>query len=313
VTDTHVEPTRVAAVRARLTLGLVVVGLLLGLAGCSAAGSVSMDPVESDADLARQASQPLPTGPDTGAREDRLVALRAVENGSATTVAGHPPVETDPVYRHAGTFYRLSVSRVGSEPARVVEYRLNLTATTDRDGGESTVVAFDQLPAVDRTTLAPVFDSDPLDRDRERVDLGETYRHEEFEASRLATGAVDAVEYRGDVVGVAVESRARDRLDVYRYEATTVARNATRYARALREQYAFEFSALSEAERAVVEEATGGAYYAESTDDDGFDRLVDRLREHDPVTGGDTRGTYLVRHDGRLYWTRAEFGSFVED
>jgi len=297
----------------RLLFGLAVVSLLLGLAGCSAAGSISMEPVD-DGELAQRASVDLP-----GARGppgvDRDVARRAVENGTATTAGERPPVDTDRVYRHRGAFYRLSTTVVGSEPGRAVDYRLNVSVTeADAEAAGWTVVDYDALPSVDRESLAPIVTTDvPASADRDEVNFAVVYREPEFEASRLVTGEVDAVRHDGDLYRLAVRDRENRTLDVYRYEATTVAESAEAYARQLRDEYEFELSGLSDAERSVVEEATDGAYYAEDDDDEGFGALVDRFRSREAVNGGDTDGNYVVRYDGQLYWVEMRFGAFVDD
>jgi hypothetical protein len=63
-----------------------------------------MRPVD-DAGLAEEGSRALPDVDDPRPGFDSGVARRAVENGSATTVARNPPVELGLPFRHDGRFY----------------------------------------------------------------------------------------------------------------------------------------------------------------------------------------------------------------
>lgn len=292
----------------RLLLGLAGVVLLAGLGGCSAAGSLSMEPV-TDAELAERASLELPTGERPG--PDRAVARRAVANGTAETVATRPPVEGDRVYRANGSFYRLSVTVVGTEPGQAVGYLLDgnvSAADAEREGW--TVVALEDLPAADREALGPLLERTPPDSDRERVGVRQVYRADEIGDSRLASGTVDAVRYRGELYRVTVTEREDQQLQVYRYEATTVAESAAAYGQQLREGYAFELSGLSEGEQRIVEAAIDGSYYAETDDDQAFAALVDRFRAHEGVVEDEYGGSYVVRYEGQLYWVRLDHSGF---
>jgi hypothetical protein len=297
----------------RLLVGVAVVALLAGLGGCSSPGSVTMTPVD-DAGLAEEASLPLPDGTDP--ETDRAVARRAVANGTATTVAERPPVEDDRVYRVAGEFYRLSASATGTASGRAVGYLFNGSTTAAPAGADWTVVEFETLPAVDREAVGPVVTPDPDGSvARERVGVRVTYTDAEYDASRLATGTVDAVRYGDELYRLTVEERSPVSLVRYRYVATSVAENATAYADQLRETYAVEPSGLSAAERDVLETATDGSgsyYVADGGDDEAFAALVERLRASEPVRATERSGEYLVRYRGQLYWTEVEYGDYAD-
>lgn len=300
--------------RRRVVQGVVVAVVLPLLTGCvltppqEAAGSVSMEPVDG-ADLPERASKPLPpvnpTSDPTVTRDD--VVRRAIEQGAATVASRGAPASLHPnlPYRHDGGYYRLSNEVVGTETGYDVRVELDLNASSVT----GSVVAYEDLPAVDRYrldrilsdleySLRPGYDA--------LVDTG--YNRAEANASVLVPEpAYDAVEYRGQTYPVRTHVKEVT-FDVYRYEATLVAADAAAYREVLRERYVFELSGLSEAETAVVDQAIDDRYAPDGTDDEGFESLVERFREHRPVAGDENGGSWVVRYDGRLYWTEVDYG-----
>lgn len=301
---------RTTGMRRRTVLALALVALLAGLGGCSAEGSLSMQPVD-DAGLAEAASEPLPSDGPPGA--DRDVARRAVENGTATAVGDRPPVDVTLPYRHDGRFYALDYGENGTEPGYDVGIRIDYNASSV----DGTVVDYRDLPAVDREVLSFLVSRDRPGEERLEpgydVGVGATYTEADAESSVLVpTQAYDAVRYEGEVYPIGVESE-RETLTVYRYEATVVAESAAAYAAQLRDRYAFELSGLSDAERDIVEGALNDTYYIEDSDDEAFASLVDRFRSHEPVAEDDIYGRYVVRYEGQLYWAELDYGSYVTD
>ncbi|MEF8852926.1 MAG: hypothetical protein V5A28_10970 [Haloarculaceae archaeon] len=290
----------------RLVAGFALVALLAVTAGCSAAGSLSMEPVD-DAELAREASVELPDGPDDA------VVRRAVENGTATVVDRRPPVTEQLPFRHEGRFYAVNYTETGTEPGYDVSVRIDYNASSV----DGEVVDYADLPAVDRRLLADALERTDLPEERlqEGYDfgVGRTYTESEGETSALVEGpTVDAVRYEGEVypVDVSVESTT---LMVYRYEATLVADSPDAYAGQLRDRYAFTLSGLSEAERGVVEEARNDTFYAENDDNEGFASLVERFRDRRAVEETEYSGSFVVRYDGQLYWVGVDYGNYAED
>ena len=293
----------------RFALGFALVAVLAVTAGCSANGSLSMEPVD-DRELAEEASRELPDEPD--ARELSVIA-RAIENGTATTVErGVPEVEQLP-FRHEGRFYAVNTTEAGTEPGHEVDVRIDYNASSV----EGEVVAYDELPAVDRRLLDDALERTDLPEERLEpgydFGVGDTYTEAESESSALVEGkTVDAVRYEGEVypVDVRVEETT---LTVYRYEATQVADSHESYARQLRERYAFTLSGLSDAEQSVVAEARNDTFYAENDDNEGFASLVDRFQDHSAVEETDYRGSYVVRYDRQLYWVEMRYGSYDDE
>lgn len=292
--------------RRLLALGLLAV--LAATAGCSADGSLSMRPVD-DAQLATHASAELPEAPS----DDRTVVRAAIANGTATVVGERPPVDEQLPFRHDGRFYAVNYTEAGTEPGRDVNVRIDYNASD----AEGTVVAYEDLPAVDQRALAGLLERS--DRFDERLQpgydfgVGLTYTAEEAADSALVDGEeFDAISYEGEVypVDVAVDETT---LTVYRYEATVVADSSEDYARHLRERYAFELADLSNAERDVVDDARNDTVYMESDDNEGFASLVDRFRARSAVVQTEYRGSYVVRYEGQLFWAEMRYGSYVED
>ena len=294
----------------RLALAIVSVALLGALAGCSAAGSLSMEPVD-DEQLADSASRSVENASVNPVAQGREVARRAIENGSTTVVADSPPVRTGLPYRHDGRFYNLSRSVLGTEPGYRIAVEIDYNASTV----EGTVVDYDDLPAVDRRALAPL-----VDRQRRALEPGydfglpATYTESEAEASVLVTDQeVDAVRYEGEVYPVNANGPESVTLEVYRHEATPVADSPEAYAEDLKATYAFTLSGLSDAESDVVAEAITDTYYAEDDDDEAFASLVERFRAHDPVVSRERTGKWVVRYDGQLYWAEMDYWGFVSE
>ncbi|MFB6152363.1 MAG: hypothetical protein ABEJ40_11220 [Haloarculaceae archaeon] len=298
----------------RRVLALAAVLLVASLAGCSnAAGSLSMHPIDDDEALAERASRPLPTATDLPYPPASAVALAAVENGSATVVALDPPVRSGSglPFRHEGKFYNLSQTAVGTEPG----YRAGVRIDFNASSVNGSVVAFADLPAVDRQRLSGAFERGPRRRPSGPgydFGVGVTYTRREADASVLVPEQqYSAVRYRGETYPVAVEGVTETTLTVYRYDATVVANSSGAYAAQLRERYAFDLSKLSDAETSVVEAALNDTYRPDSTDDEGFAALVERFRAREAVAGDGSGGEWLARYRGQLYWVEMDFGAFV--
>jgi hypothetical protein len=301
---------RLSDMRHRTVLALGLVALLAGLSGCSAAGSLSLTPVDDRA-LAEEASRPLPA--DAPPDADESVVRRAIENGTATAVGDYPPVDEQLPFRHEGRFYAVDYAENGTAPGYDVGIRIDFNASSV----DGTVVDYGELPAVDRETLEFVLTQEPPDEERLEpgydFGVGAIYTGSDAESSVLApTQEYDAVRYEGEVYPIDVQAE-RETLTVYRYQASLVAESHEAYAESLRDRHEFELSGLSDAERTVVEDALNGTNYIEDSDNEAFDSLVDRFRAHEPVEETDYGGSYVVRYDGRLYWAEVDYGSYVTD
>jgi hypothetical protein len=170
------------------------------------------------------------------------------------------------------------------------------------------VVDLEDLPAVDRAAFERLLEVPEESRDvllKPGYDYGIdlTYSENQTNESALATEqAYDAVRADG-VYPIDVRSNL-ETLTVYEYESTPVAESAAEYATALREQYEFELSNLSENERDVLENALDDTNYMKDGDNDGFDSLVDRFRHTRPsrrqTTPGSTWSSTRARSTGSM-------------
>lgn len=292
----------------RTLLAFGLVALLAVTAGCSAEGSLSMQPVD-DSELAAEASTELTEDPPD---RDRAVARNAIANGSATAVGEHPPVDEALPFRHQGRFYAVNYTEADTKPGYEVNVRIDYNASSV----DGEVVAYDDLSAVDRRLLDDALRRTDLPEERLQpgydFGVGHTYTDGEADSSVLVGDhEYDAVRYEGEIYPIAV-SVERTTLTVYRYEATVVANSSEAYARQLRDRYEFELSGLSDGEREIVEDALNDTSYMENDDNEAFASLVDRFRAHEPVEETEYRGSYVVRYDGQLYWAEMHYGSYVE-
>ncbi|WP_459191314.1 hypothetical protein [Halosimplex sp. J119] len=293
--------------RRKTVFAIVLLGLLAGLSGCSANGSLSMNPV-NDTELAEEASHPAPT--DTSADGDDALIRNAIENGTATVADDDPPVDQQLPFRHDGRFYALEYTENGTEPGYDVEIRIDLNASSV----DGTVVDYEELPAVDRATLESSLSfnhSDAILEPGYDIGAGATYTEADVESSVLVRiQEYDAVRYEGKVYPIDANTE-QETLTVYRYEAREVAESHGAYAASLRERYEFELTNLSQDERDIVDESIDDTYWVEDGDNEAFDSLVDRFRDHEAVEETDHDGSYVVRYDGDLYWTEVDYGSYA--
>lgn len=296
----------------RHVLAVALLAVLALLAGCSAAGSLELHPVD-DASLAERASRDVPddgiAGPDSE-RSPGAVVRSAVENGSTTVTGLSPPVTRGLPFAYRGAYYALSHAAVSEQSATVVGVAVDYNASN----ATGTAVPYSDLPEPDREALGALLP--PRDGHREPgtdVGVGATYTEAELNQSVLAPAQeYDAVLYEGERYPVTVEDPREATVTTYRYTATRVAPNASAYAAHLREAYAFTLEGLPDAQQSVVEAATKGTYYADSTDDDAFVAVVDRFRAHDAVAADGESGTWVVRYRGTLYVAELRYGAFDE-
>jgi len=296
---------------ARLALALAAILAAAALAGCvDAAGSLEMDRV-NDSALAEQASVPTSGGDHPHEIEQRALARELISNGSFEVSELEPPIETGLAHEYQGAYYNLSAETVGSTPGVVTLVSVDYNATDPT--GER--IAFGDLSRHEQTELRSILTFEPprLRNGTEADTLLTLTDSQRAGAVLEAYGGGSVVLTRnGESYHLRIDRFNEDTLTTYRYEATKIAGGERAYARHLKQRYAFTLENLNENESAVVDEALDDTYYPESTDDAGFDSLVDRFLGHRAVQRDDYSGNWLVRYDGRLYWVDLDFGAFVE-
>lgn len=285
-------------------LWFTLVAFLAVTAGCFAheQGSISVNPVD-DSSLAAEASI---DGDEIG--QDSDLVSTAIENGSVTTTDRRGPLDIQLPVRHDGAFYDLSYTETGTEG-----YRGGVSIDYNASSVDGETVGYADLPAVDQAALDRLLASADTDRQLRPgydADRPITYTGSEANASVLVPEQeYTAVRYNGESYPIQV-SASEETLTVYRYNATRVADSADAYTTALRDNYAFELSNLSDDERDIVDSALNDTAYIEGDDNSGFDSLVDRFQAQQPVTEDDLGGSYVVRYDGRVHWVEINYGPY---
>ena len=296
----------------RRLLPLVGLLLLVLLAGCSAPGSLSMEPV-TDAELVDRASRSLdrpgPAG-DSGEDEEAATIRSAIENGSATIESPSPPIREGLPFEYGGAYHDLTWTVVDERTENSVSFLVDYNATDPR--GER--VAYEDLPAADRRAVEALLPP-RVDRRVDGYELGAStrYNDSELERSVLVSGEPTVVVFEGEAYPVKFDGTSEMTIHTYRYTATEVAEDADAYARDLKSEYLFTLSGLSESERSVVDAAVEDNYYAEDTDDEAFRSVLDRFRSHDAVVSEEAHGEWLVRYDGEVYWAGLWYDGFARD
>lgn len=279
--------------------------VLVLLAGCSAAGSLDMEPATDDR-VAQEASRSVPETDDEPA--ERGAVLRAtIENGSTTARSQEPLVEPGLPFRVEGRYYNVTSSIVDRQPGTA--YRLGIDYNgTARDNA---TVAYENLTTRDRVVLDQVLPSIPVTADPgPDYYFDGTYTDSERNRSVLLAADTEAVRYEGETYPVTVTETEPTTVLTRQYTAKPVANSTDAYAQHLRSEYVFTLSGLSEDERAVVREAINTSYYAESDSDDAFASVLDRFSRHEAVHRNEYRGLWLVRYDGDVYAADLSYQEF---
>ncbi|MEZ3117618.1 hypothetical protein RYH80_17005 [Halobaculum sp. MBLA0147] len=305
-------PTRVGlgsgADRTRRLLPLVALAGLLLLTGCSAPGSVSLDIVESDADLAESHLTHSPTEATRDDDAEARRAVRAVTREEAVVVEDrrYQPIGTERPVRIDGVVYRLNATVVDSREVPRVEVGVDYDPADDAAGR---TVQFDALPERDREVLATVIDPD-YGRRTDGYEVNESLPYERPERSALLDGPL-FVAYEGERYRVAATRRGTTTLEDFRYTAERVATTAA-YGERVRQTHEFRLQGLDGNETAILESAREETYYPDSDDDAGFQALVDRFtaRDEDAVRREESYGNWIVEWRGETYWVSLRFTGF---
>lgn len=241
------------------------------------------------------------TAPEPGS-EAYEVVVSARENGSATRSGRSELFDRVDTARVDGRVYEVSETQVGS--SEVTVYTVTVEAAGDDSTDGLREVAYEDLPETDRRRLRPILSgSDPPDPDTAvGIDYG-TAEEVGNDSALVPDQRYDVVVRDGERYRVGVDSRTASERE-YRYEVTEVAPDVETFADRVHDRYLFTLSGLSDAERAVVEEAIEGAYFE---DDDAFRSVVERIRRHDGIDVDDSYGTWLLAYEGTEYLAYIEW------
>ncbi|WP_137285973.1 hypothetical protein [Halorussus salinisoli] len=285
------------------TLAIATAG---GCTGCAKAPAISlrMEPI-NDHEIAEEVTYRVEVGPS----DRRRLVADAVGEESVTVEDTDAPFPADEPFVYDGSVYRLSYEIVESKPATTFQFTLD---PAEGSVSESETIRYDELPAVDR---------EKLDYDGSFLGFGSSllYLDSEIPDSALVPDPERSViVWDSETKGrFEVDGSIETDLKTYRYESEQVHPSAEEYGAQIRERYEFELSGLTDAERDIVSEAIEESDYSVPHDESPPDaalKLATRFRPHEEVRyawedeadaaeAGRVDGTYLVRHDGELYWT----------
>jgi predicted small lipoprotein YifL len=280
--------------------------LLVVLAGCSAAGSLALTPAADDAVLAEQASQDLPD-PALDARENALIN-ETIQNGSATAESRDPLLENGPPVEHNGSYYNLSWEAGETTTGTMVRLGVDYNGTAPANR----TVAFENLTAHDRAMLADVLPERSVSLDPGTdFHTDALYNQSARERSVLLREETAAVNFEGEAYPVDIKGTESVPLTTYNYTASLVASDSGAYAAYLRSTLLFSLSDLSQDEEAIIEEARNDTYYAEDSDDEAFESLLERFERHEPIVQDEYEGTWLVQYDGEVFVAEFIYDGFT--
>lgn len=265
--------------------------------------TLSMEPV-ADAELPASVLYSIGTedGPDR-----RVELMDDILNGGTTVERTDPPFPDDQHIYYDDAVYVLSHELSKQTPATSYQIRVDIVQGTVV---ESEGVQFSALPAVDREKFA----ARGWD-DGGTFGFGTSilYTYAEREKSALVPESDYSyiVWADGSEAAWFVDDAYNTTLNTYEYSAEQYS-TAAEYGQQMRDQMAFELAALSDAEAAIVQTAINEDQYAvghEQTPTPAFWSLVERFSPAEQAHGldengeGDLSGPYLVRYDGKVYWT----------
>jgi len=272
--------------------------LSVAVAGCGHPSVVlDMDDATA-ADIADEVS--MSPGPESA---EYTVSSEAIENGFATRRGRYELFDQTDTVRIDDAFYEVSETALESSDVTVYEVRIDFDpANSTAEIGE---IAYEELPTADRQRLDSIIsDDNPPTGDGYDVGVGYGTAEEVGDGSVFVPERqYDIIVHDGDRYRVTVSTRTTTETE-YRYEATEVASDVDSFADQIRDQYLFTLSGLSEAEREVVEEAIDGGYFE---DNEAFESVTDRIREHEGIEVTDSYGTWLLEYEQVEYLTYVEW------
>lgn len=298
---------------ARLLLLVALAAGLAALGGCTEyhEGSIILEPAD-DEKIVNETSF-TPGTMDFGNPHEHQLVVDAIADGSATYNGTHTPGEyyvNRPV-SWKGSYYDVSFESLDEWDGYEVAARLDYNASEL----PNETVQLENLSAADRRGLEPWFEWSNATEAQPGDDAAIAIYYTPAERNESVLYGLDnatAVEHEGETFRVDVfAATPEEGLQTFRATATEMSEGTTELADQVRDRYEFSFSDLSRGERSILNDARGEYYYAETTDDEDFDALVDSFMEHEAVRQGSASGEWLLRYDGETYWVDLHFGPFA--
>lgn len=276
----------------------------IGGSGCSHGFDLTTTPA-TDEDLLEETL----TGPSRDRPEDwRRIVSTAVERDEMRYAAIHaPPVRDGDRVEHGGRYYRIAREEVATEQVEAHVFGAEYETGRDPPQG-ATVVAFEDLPPVDRTAHRELF-SDLGDRLDEVQSFSAggypvVYPDEAESDSVLVGEQATWILYDGAAVEVRFEGTERVERVTYRFTAEELAGDREAYLAYVRDRFVVELEGLSGGEREVFSRAIGaGEDGIKFCEPEGAERAVVERLEGIPESRTPGHGTWFVEYEGEVYLT----------
>lgn len=288
--------------RRRSFVVTVATAIALPLSGCSepTGGSPSMDALNNDSAIGKRYAGST----DNLSSDRRDLVEDAIAGETPTRERRRPAYEAPRPLEHEGAIYNITHEVVEE---RVVT-RYNIRIDYDPERPPSSVIAYADLPAIDRRALEGQVPPEEDPPTGEGFDLDSTYRYSDDEGSVLVPEPqYDGISYDGSEYRIGIDVNRPVTIQTYEYDADRIAESAAGLGQQLRERYLFTLSGLSQAEQDIVKEAKRIYHPEGDTVPDAFRSLADRFRGREGIEIDEDRGTWLAKYDETMYWVRLEF------
>lgn len=318
---------------------LLRIGTAIGAAGIAGCGSLPGDQASGTGHHPVASLRMLPVtdaeitervyGRIAADTSERAAIVRdAVANGTATFEERRPPLRDGERVVFEETLYEMSMTVENREPAMVYPIVLeNLTHENVTPAPGADRRRFENLPDIDRT----VFREHHL-AEGKTLGVGTNFVYTDAEAERsvlVPPSGYTIIEWESGARGqFSLRQDSHDtQLSTYRYTVETITESAGAYGRELRDKYVLGLSEVPEGEADILRTATTSADGHQvphgSTPTESFQSLANRFQGARDITDGERTGggevedeqgqgqdrtqrsgTYLVRFDAQVYWTR---------
>jgi len=285
----------------RTFLATTATALVLPLAGCAhpTDGSLSMRALETDSAIADRYA-----GSTDNLSGDRYELVESAIAGETPTREGRrPPYEASRPLEHEGAYYEVTHDVIDSRTA----IRYNIRVDYDPESRPSSVIAYADLPAVDKRALEGQVPPPEEPPTGEGFDLDSTYRYPNEDGSVLVPEQqYDGISYESITYRIGIDENREVTVQTYEYSAAQVAESAPDFGEQLRDRYLFTLEGLSADEREIVE-AADRIYRPDGQVSDAFRSLADRFRDQEGIETTEHGGTWLAEYNGTVYWVDLQY------
>lgn len=276
--------------------------IALPLAGCSepTGGSLSMNPLNNDSAIGKRYAGST----DNLSSDRRELVEAAIAGETPTRERRRPAYEAPRPLEHEGAICGITHEVVDERTVT----RYNIRIDYDPERPPSSVIAYADLPAIDRRALKGQVPPEEDPPTGEGFDLDSTYRYSDEAGSVLVPEPqYDGVSYEGSEYRIGIGVNREVTVRTYEYDAERIAEDSAGLGQQLRDRYLFPLSGLSGAEQDIVEEAKWVYHPEGDTVPDAFRSLADRFRGREGIDVDDDGGTWLAEYDETIYWVHLEY------